>query len=117
MAKAKTKKTVTRKAVTVKLRAAKIPKITSIAAVNLGDGVTMCYGLGVDNRIYSWQGAVPAGWALQEFTPPTAEQIADMLQKQQDEANAKNAPVPLNRAARRAAEAKAPAADKIDALA
>lgn len=71
----------------VRTTTAKIPKMISISAIDMGRGVSMVFGLGSDNRVYGWSGAVPSGWVLQEFIPPTApspEEIADMLQKKQD---------------------------------
>lgn len=75
MAKAK------KKVVTKPVKTEKLPKITALAPFWSPNGI-VALGQGADGRIYTWAGAEPAKWVLQQFTPPTAEEIAAHLEAQ-----------------------------------
>ena len=102
-----------------KVRAAKQPKIVAISGFSTsGDGQSTCFGLGADGKLYSWSGLKPAGWKLQEFQAvvPSPEQVAVMLQAQQEAKNAADQPtLPFteNRRSRRAAVANGAAVDPL----
>lgn len=78
-----------------------------ISYERLNNGTTIVTALGKDGKVYTWRGLEPCGWVLSEFSEADLMQsVAASTPKQTAEAS--NAPVELNRAARRAAAASAP---------